>query len=55
MTTNSKEYQKEYMKKYRLEHKDKVIKANKTYWDKRHDEENKKEVEGEDELDNDKA
>jgi hypothetical protein len=33
---------KEYMKKYRLENKDKIIKANKRYWDKRHSEEERK-------------
>lgn len=51
MATNSTEYQREYMKKYRKANKDKIIKANKTYWDKRskEEEENKKEEsEGED-------
>jgi hypothetical protein len=37
------------MKQYRKANKDKIIKANKRYWDKKHEEENKKEVEVEDE------
>lgn len=38
LATNSKEYQREYMKKYRKANKDKIIKANKRYWDKKHEE-----------------
>lgn len=51
MATNSTEYQREYMKKYRKANKDKIIKANKTYWNKKHEEtaEHKKEVEKDDE------